>query len=126
MKIGVPVLSGEATLENAICDHFGSAPYFSILETETNLIKTVTNNHAEHEHGACNPLAALAGENVDAVIVRGIGGGAVRRLEEAGIPVYQTSSNDLKAAFEEFKSNKLEKISLNGTCAGHSQGHSCH
>ena len=49
------------------------------------------NNHDEHHvHGACNPLKALAGRAVDAVIVGGIGAGAVRGLRQAGIAVFRS------------------------------------
>jgi predicted Fe-Mo cluster-binding NifX family protein len=78
-------------LESRVYPHFGSAPLFLVVDADTRAVRAVANGHSEHEHGHCNPLDALAGEKVDAVVVGGIGPGALGQLREAGISVYHTS-----------------------------------
>ena len=51
----------------------------------TDEVTAISNNDLDHQHGNCQPLAALGGVTVDAVVVGGIGGGALRKLANAGI-----------------------------------------
>jgi len=72
MRVGFAVQINEG-LESIICDHFGSAPAFIIVDTELNQIATVDNSNADRVHGACSPVAALGRNRVDALVVGGIG-----------------------------------------------------
>ena len=42
--------------------HFGSAPYFTIYDTDSKALEVVNNANSHHEHGTCNPMAALQGK----------------------------------------------------------------
>ena len=79
MKVGFAVQVNRG-LDSAVYDHFGSAPAFIIIDTELNQISTVDNSDANHVHGACNPVTALGGSSIDALVVGGIGAGAARDL----------------------------------------------
>jgi predicted Fe-Mo cluster-binding NifX family protein len=127
MKIGIPVMSDSNTLDNIICDHFGSAPFFAIVETAAGTMKVVENANTHHQHGACNPLAAFTAENIEAAMVRGIGAGAISKLQAAGIPVFQANNNNLKSALDDLKANRLKQMTPEDASAGHSHhghGHS--
>ena len=84
MRICIPTQQDEG-LEGLPYSHFGSAPYFIVHDTETKQTWTIENGDENHAHGACNPLKALAGDRVDAIIVGGIGGRAIAGLNGLGI-----------------------------------------
>jgi predicted Fe-Mo cluster-binding NifX family protein len=119
MKIGIPVMSNNASYENTICDHFGSAPFFAVVDITTDTVKIVDNRNAHHQHGMCNPLAALATENISAVVVRGIGAGAVNKLKDSSVLVFRAAAQSVKTAIDDFKAKRLEAMTVEGACAGH-------
>jgi predicted Fe-Mo cluster-binding NifX family protein len=75
-----------------------------------------------HAHGACNPIMALGGYNVDAVVVGGIGGGALMKLNAAGIKVYGSMAGTIKENLDLLTTNRLPELSMENTCAGHQGG----
>src|SRR4030042_7055902 len=70
MKVGFAVQGNEG-VESKVYDHFGSAPAFIIVDTETKDVLTVNNKDLDHVHGACNPIMALDGKNVVAMFFGG-------------------------------------------------------
>ena len=74
MNICIPVNADEG-LASPVCAHFGSAPFFMIIDTASGACRALPNGNQHHAHGMCQPLAALAGENLDAIVVGGIGMG---------------------------------------------------
>jgi len=125
MKIAIPVADYRA-LESQVYGHFGSAPVFALVDSETMAIEPVGNRDHGHVHGACSPLKALAGAKPDAVVVGGIGGGALMGLRAAGIKVYRCTEGTVADAVRLLKDNKLEEIDEQGVCGGHGGGHTCH
>lgn len=124
MKICFPV-QHNAGLESTVYNHFGSAPHFVIVDTETNTVAAINNRDQHHAHGACNPLKALDNQQIDAVIVGGIGAGALTRLNQAGVKVYRAQSQALKDNIALLEANNLPEFILQGCCGGHDSGGSC-
>jgi len=122
MKIAIPVADYRA-LESPVYGHFGSAPVFALVDTDTMAIEPVSNRDHGHVHGACSPLKALAGAKPDAVVVGGIGGGALMGLRAAGIKVYRCTEGTVADAVRLLKDNKLEEIDEQGVCGGHTCHH---
>ncbi len=123
MKICFPVEQDNG-LESPVYGHFGSAPGFVTFDTETQQTGFINNRDAVHEHGACNPASALAGAGVDAVIVGGIGQGAMMRLMQDGVSVYQAKDGSVNADAENFMQNRLLKLGgRENLCGG--GAHSC-
>jgi predicted Fe-Mo cluster-binding NifX family protein len=87
MKIGFAVQDNHG-VGSRVYDHFGSAPAFVIVDTEGNDVLSIDNRDLNHVHGACNPVMALDGKSVDAMVVGGIGAGALTKLNALGIKVY--------------------------------------
>ena len=83
MKVCVPVSENKG-MESVPFGHFGSAPEFVICDLESNEVKSINNGDLGHEHGKCQPLKALEGNKVDAIIVGGIGAGACPRRRRPG------------------------------------------
>ena len=65
MHICIPVLDDRG-LDSQVSAHFGSAPGFMIVDTESGSCRLIGNGNQHHAHGMCQPLAALAGEPVTA------------------------------------------------------------
>ena len=74
MKVGFAVQTNEG-IESRVYNHFGSAPAFIIVDTERTEVLTVNNKDLHHVHGACNPMMAIDGKSVDAMVVGGGGCG---------------------------------------------------
>ncbi len=121
MKICVPVKEFKG-LESVAYGHFGSAPFFAVYDSETQEIKAISNGDLNHEHGMCQPLKAIEGEKIDVVLVGGIGGGALVKLNAEGIKVYRAHSTTIEENLKSFKENKLELISIENSCAHHNCG----
>ena len=68
MKLCFPVVQDQG-LDSEVYGHFGSAPYFLIVDAATGQINLVDNSDKVHEHGACNPAKAVAGLEVDGIVV---------------------------------------------------------
>src|SRR5450756_1018336 len=78
MKVCFPVMENQV-LESAVFGHFGSAPGFVMVDMLTSEVTAINNSDQIHQHGACNPVAGLGGHQVDAIVVGGIGGGALHK-----------------------------------------------
>jgi predicted Fe-Mo cluster-binding NifX family protein len=70
-------------------------------------------------------LKALNGRQVDAVIVGGIGGGALRKLLLEGIKTYRAAQSSVRENLELLTSGKLAVFNSDQRCAGHGIGDSC-
>ena len=121
MKVCFAVQKDEG-MESAVYGHFGSAPAFMLVDTEQKSIDMVSNKDLIHAHGACNPIMALDGRNVQAIVVGGIGGGALMKLNAAGIKVYGSKAVTIKGNLVLLMTDRLPELSLENTCAGHQGG----
>ncbi|MGL5314951.1 MAG: NifB/NifX family molybdenum-iron cluster-binding protein [Peptostreptococcaceae bacterium] len=122
MKICVPVEVNEG-LDSKPFGHFGSAPMFVVCDLESGEVNKIENGDLGHEHGKCQPLKALSGTAVDAVIVGGIGQGAIVKLNQMGIKVYKAQADTIGDNINLLKENKLQEFSMNHTCSHDGCGH---
>jgi ArsR family transcriptional regulator len=125
MKICFPVESDQG-LESSVYGHFGSAPVFIMCDTETETMTTINNQDLGHAHGMCNPLKAIAGHTVDAIVVGGIGAGAIYKLNAMGIKVYRALPGTLRYNIESFKNKTMSELSAEHACGGHGGGTCAH
>lgn len=125
MNICIPTTQDNG-LESRVSAHFGSAPFFAIVDTDSRVCRTVPNANGGHEHGGCQPLAALEGQAVASVLVGGIGAGALSKLTAAGIRVYMVGAGSVKDAIEAYNSGALAEVSPAGACHGHDHGQHGH
>ena len=124
MKVCFPVQK-DAGMGSTVYNHFGSAPFFIVVDTVTNTASTITNQDQHHTHGACNPIKALDNQDVDAIVVGGIGGGALNRLNQLGIKVYRAGAESLHENLTMFLSAGLPEYSPQSCCGGHGNGSAC-
>jgi predicted Fe-Mo cluster-binding NifX family protein len=121
MKICIPSQTNEGKTSQ-LNGHFGSAPYFTLYDSETHEYQVISNTNAHHSHGQCHPLSVIGIDNIDALICHGMGRRAIQILHNAGIKVYLSNALTVEESLSEFRENKLEVIDMQGAC----RGHGCH
>lgn len=122
MKLCFPVEHNQG-LDSTVFGHFGSAPVFVLVDTQTNEVLEVVNRDLHHAHGACNPLKALGNEKVEAIVVGGIGGGALMGLNRAGVTVYQAQGTTIAENIACLATESLQVLRPDQVCGGHGHGH---
>ncbi|WP_300464336.1 NifB/NifX family molybdenum-iron cluster-binding protein [Desulfobacula sp.] len=121
MKVCFPVASDNG-LKSEIFGHFGSAPFFVVFNTQEKALATIDNQDLGHIHGQCNPMKALNNKMVDAIIVGGIGAGAITGLNKMGIKVYKASKGNIQDNIQLFEAGSLMEMTMAHTCGGHVGG----
>jgi predicted Fe-Mo cluster-binding NifX family protein len=121
MNICIPITDDHG-LDSAVCMHFGSAPAFLIVDTDSGSCRAVPNANQHHGHGMCAPLAALQGERIDAMVVGGIGAGAMGKLAAAGIPVHLAEHATVRETVDALVAGTLPVMGPDLACAHHGQG----
>ncbi|HMK50735.1 MAG TPA: NifB/NifX family molybdenum-iron cluster-binding protein [Thermodesulfovibrionales bacterium] len=124
MKVCFPVEKADG-MGSLVYGHFGSAPIFMVVETSTGSVSAISNSDQHHAHGACNPLKALNNEKVDAVVVGGIGVGALTKLNQLGIKVFQAKGRTIEENMKLLQSNTLPGFTAQHCCSGHSHIGGC-
>ncbi len=118
MKICIPTETNEG-LAAVVYGHFGSAPFFTVVDTESNLVEVIENANQHHAHGMCQPMGALTGKNVDAVVTGGMGARAVQKLQEGGIKVYRAIPGSVADIVSQYAKGGLQEITVENACAQH-------
>jgi len=122
MKICFPVEENQG-LESSVFGHFGSAPAFVVVDTETRDVREIVNRDLHHAHGACSPIKALGGQQADAIVVGGIGAGALLGLNRAGLKVYRALGDTIAENLACMAHAELPELTSEQVCGGH--GHGC-
>lgn len=121
MKICFPVEYDQG-FESTVFGHFGSAPIFVVYDTDSETLNPLENQDLDHVHGKCSPIKALGGNSIDAVVVGGIGAGAINNLNGLGIKVYRASQGSIKENIGLFAKGALAEIAVEHACGGHAGG----
>ena len=125
MKVGFAVQRDEG-MESQVYNHFGSAPMFVVVETGAAEVQTIHNQDLNHSHGACSPMKALGGQQIDALVVGGIGGGALMRLNAMGVKVYAAEARTIRENLDLLSRNRLPQLSMQNACQAHEGGCGSH
>lgn len=119
MRIAVPNDNGNVN------QHFGQSKEFIICDVEGQSLvsqKAVSAEALQHNHGGLANL--MSGENVEVVIVGGIGPYAIQALEQKGFKVITGAAGDIKTVVESFARGEL--VSRRVVCNHHGHGHGHH
>lgn len=122
MIVCIPTTTNEGKMA-PVHEHFGSAPFFTLCDTETGTVEAIANSDHEHAHGMCQPLSILADRHIDAVLCGGMGARAVQKLNQDGIRAYRAVPGAVDAVLEQFAANRLAEITADNACSHH---HGCH
>ena len=117
MKICIPTM-GENGLDNAVGEHFGRVPTYTIVDLDTNEVKVIPNT-SEHMGGQGQPPEIMARKGVNITVCRGLGRHASTMFDELGIDVYIGASGTVRDAIDAFKQNRLQKASMDDACGQH-------
>jgi predicted Fe-Mo cluster-binding NifX family protein len=129
MKVCFPVIADQG-LESTMYGHFASAPLFLEVDTDTGQASAIPNCDKFNPDAGCDPFKALAGRQLDGVIVGGLGDNLLDMLNMMGFRVYEAQTDSVEENVELFGRQALPELEkLNsveaGRCDGVSGEHSC-
>jgi predicted Fe-Mo cluster-binding NifX family protein len=111
-RIVIPVVD-ESGLDAALSEHFGRAPYFAVIELDSNghvvNQKTVPNT-SEHFGGTGHPPERILQFKPNALITYGMGPRALNIFQEAGVAVLRANTNMVKGVINAYKNEELEEL----------------
>ncbi|WP_406659901.1 NifB/NifX family molybdenum-iron cluster-binding protein [Methanolobus sp. ZRKC3] len=126
MKVSVPSM-GSSGLEDTVCQHFGTSPYYTVFDTETEAV-VVIENTSDHKGGVGHPPELISKAGVNVMLCGGLGKKAVQMLQELGIDVFVGASGSVKDTIDAWQSEKLAPATKDTDCSSHSHGdvnHTC-
>jgi predicted Fe-Mo cluster-binding NifX family protein len=118
MRICIPI-ADDGGLDSRLHDHFGSAPFFALADTDSGAVEVVRNTGNHGGHGRCRPIAQVDVDRTDAVVCQGMGKRALASVREEGLEVWITSAHTVRNAIAEAYAGKLERLSAHTACGGH-------
>jgi predicted Fe-Mo cluster-binding NifX family protein len=129
MKICIPTVD-ELGLKGKPSDHFGSAPFFTVVDTDSWQVEVIPNGGHGHG-GSCAPTEMIGEKKIDAVACRGMGGPAREAVVAQGIEVLQAVGDSVAEVAEAASRGDLTALDPGQACGGHHLGtmgdqHDCH
>lgn len=117
MKICIPTM-GEAGMQEAVCQHFGRAPTFTVVDLDSGKI-TVLKNVSEHMGGTGLPTETIFAEGVQVMIVGGLGPKAVAMFNQGGVDVFVGAVGTVKDAIDDWRADMLSRADVDNACKDH-------
>jgi predicted Fe-Mo cluster-binding NifX family protein len=128
MKICIPTTDDRGLAASA-SGHFGHAPYFALVDTESGGLHVIRNPGCHQHPQECHHVDVLAAHDVNAVACEGMGRRAVSALRAAGIEVLAPAHGTVAEIVAAACAGGLQPLALEAACkgAGHTDGdHVCH
>lgn len=134
MKICIPSADDKG-LESKVFDHFGRAPFFTLVELENGEIEVMPNPdcHSTDDRGrhSCHHTGHLKARGVNAVVSGGIGRNAYAGLNRAGFEVLVADQPTVRDLVETVKNGGAQRLEMDRACGGgrfgdghgHGRGH---
>ncbi len=119
-RIAIPSMA-EGGLDGTRSGHFGHCDTFTLIDVKDNAIEKVsTIANQTHVQGGCMvPVNLLAENNVNALIVGGIGMRPLMGFRQVGIDVYHDDQrSNIRPVVEDLIAGRLPMISDNQVCGG--------
>ena len=119
-RIAIPSMAAGG-LDGQRAGHFGHCDVFTLVDVKDGEIENVTTiNNQSHVQGGCMvPVNLLADNQVNALIVGGIGMRPLMGFRQVGIDVYHDAIRpEIRPVVEDLISGKLPMISDNDVCGG--------
>ena len=119
-RIAVPS-NGAGGMDGTRAGHFGHCDTFTCIDVENGEIAAVSIlPNQEHVQGGCMvPVNLLAGHNVTALVVGGIGMRPLMGFKQVGIDVYHDSERaDIRPVVEDLIAGRLPEIQNDQVCGG--------
>ncbi|HEY5387301.1 MAG TPA: NifB/NifX family molybdenum-iron cluster-binding protein [Thermoleophilia bacterium] len=105
-------------LEARRSGHFGRCACFTLIDVIDGKVDEVEIlQNAPHTEGGCMaPVLVLAEQNVDAIVVDGIGGRPLMGFNQVGIAVHAGMGPDVQTAVAAYIQGALPVVELEGAC----------
>lgn len=108
MKIAIPVLEDKAT----VCASFGRAPFFALVDTDTDTNQFLENSAANSPGGAgIKASQLLVDQGAKSILVPRCGENAAQVFQKAGVTLYKTQGESLSENIASFKAGNLSILS---------------
>ncbi|WP_440946805.1 NifB/NifX family molybdenum-iron cluster-binding protein [Methanosarcina sp. T3] len=117
MKVCIPTRDNNG-MEGAVEQHFGKAPTYTILDTDSGEVFVIPNT-SDHMGGVDLPPELLRKNGVEIMLCGGLGYKAVKMFESCGIDVFVGAGGKVQDAIEAWKAGQLHNASAENTCAEH-------
>jgi predicted Fe-Mo cluster-binding NifX family protein len=129
MKFCFPIIN-DAGMASMLYGHFASAPRFLLVDEDSGACTAIPNCDPHTPHAGCSPFSALAGRELDAIIVDAIGDAALRAMNMCGFTVYRAGSPSVAENLTLFATSGLEEVTvldshLEGRCSSGESGCNC-
>lgn len=124
MKICIPTVDDRGHA-STVHPHFGSAPFFTLIEVDSGDLRSVANPACRHEHGSCHHVGILGPHGVDAVVCTGIGRRALTGLREQGVEVLITDRTAVADVLAACRANAVRPLAPSEACGGGRHRHGC-
>lgn len=95
-----------------LAQHFGRAPYFTVVDLEegkVTMVMAVTNT-SEHVGGTGSPHDVLTRLQPKAIVVYGMGPRGIMAFQNAGIKVLKAVGTTVKEVVDAYTQGKLEEL----------------
>lgn len=128
MKICIPT-EDDRGLDSTAATHFGSAPYFTVADTDSDGVEVVRNPDCHHGPQSCHHIPILRAHHVDGVVCTTVGRRAYSAMIEAGIDIYAVPPGTVSEILSAVHDRTPRRLSLEETCGGgrrhgrHGEGH---
>lgn len=119
-RIAVPSMEAGG-LDGKRSGHFGHCDVFTLIDVKDGAIEKVSilPNQSHVQGGCMVPVNLLADNQVNALIVGGIGMRPLMGFRQVGIEVYHDDQRpDIRPVVEDLIGGKLPKIADNQVCGG--------
>jgi predicted Fe-Mo cluster-binding NifX family protein len=117
VQICIPT-EDDAGLAARVSDHFGSARWLTVVDSETGAARSIANQDLGHRPGTCDAAGSVAKLGTEAVVCTGMGRRALSSMKRAGIPVFLTESPTVGEAVAEFEMEILLPLLDEDACSG--------
>ena len=96
-----------------------------VVNAYTSEVTMINNSDKIHELGSCNPIAGFVVQQVDAIVVVGIGRSTRHMPKISGSRVFRGHLGTIDKNMELFKADDLPEFMPGHSCGGHGHDHEC-
>ena len=111
-RIVIPTLDKNG-LNAQLSEHFGRAPYFTVIDVDENGRvtdqKTIA-NESEHFGGVGNPPDRILQFKPNALVTYGMGPRALNIFQDAKVAVLRTKANTVREVIAAYNNDELEEL----------------
>jgi predicted Fe-Mo cluster-binding NifX family protein len=109
MNICIPIEENQG-MKSRMCLHFGTAPKFVIVDTDTMMFEVVDNPERPRL------MRFLSARKVESVVVGGIGLASLDELHAASISVYSSTEDTIEEIVHAFNTGTINPVTLGAPC----------